>query len=211
MSGPNPPFIGSSPALIVLPSGGPEGLQSVRVVPPAQGIQIVQAGDAVAEASAISFQPVQAIELDCNTRVDESCAGDGYPSRVNNAMSRFWVYLDSVAAGFGLAGAQPGVIPPAVPDPFELQVRVASGAISETIFQCLVTPTSYKDNGLIVGLDGYLGTRYEIWGRIPNVRGTAYPLLVKFQLIVDRLSQVRTQFPPFKGRLTTIEAIQYYP
>lgn len=209
MSSQNPSFTGQSPQLLTLPTSSPEGLASVRVCPPAAPVPIAPAGAAgIADAS--SFQSVQAVVYDCkDTFLGDDVARNPqrYPVRVNDGISRFWLYLDSTEADYSQTQTSVGV--PITPDPFEIQVRVASGLVSETIFQGIVTPSSYKDNGLIVGLDGYLGSQYEVWGRVPNVGGTAFPLMVKFRIHVDRLAAAAR--PPTLGRLTTNVAIQYYP
>jgi hypothetical protein len=211
MSGPNLPFTGNSPQVILLPSGGPEGLESVRVVPPAQAILLADAG-AASLLDAASFRAVQEVMINCeDTFIND---GDGctarYPVRVNNAMTRFWLWLDSLSPGFGQAGAIPALMP-VNPPPFEIQIRAGSGNVSETVFQGIVTPSSFKDNGLIVGLDGYLCSQWEVWGRVPNVAGDKYPLMVKFHIFVDRMAQRSTGAGPTLGRLVTATPIQYYP
>lgn len=211
MTSPNPPFISSSPQLILLPSGGPEGLESARVVPPPQNIPLADPG-AASLTNAASFQAVQAVTIDCvDTYVGDGGQIQRFPTRVNNAMSRFWLWLDQISPGFGQAGAVP-VLRPKFPAQFEIQIRAATGKVSETVFQGLVKPTSFDDNGLLVGLDGYLCSQWEVWGRVPNLGGTEYPLMVKFNIFVDRMAQRCSGVqPPTLGRLVSATPIQYYP
>jgi len=197
---------------MILPSGGMEGLQSVRVVPPMQAIQLAEPGVSVLQ-DAGSFRAVQAVLIDCRETVVACSDGciPNFPVRVNNTMSRFWLWLDTISPGFGQANANPKFLP-TTPGPFEIQVRAASGGISETVFQGLVEPSSFKDNGLLVGLDGYFCSQWEVWGRVPNLNGTAYPLMVKFHIFVDRMAQrTSSNQGPTLGRLVTAEPIQYYP
>ena len=214
MTSPNPIFPGGSPQLIMLPAPDrTEGVQSWRVLPPAQTIPSLDLSQPISNAS--SFEPIVGVYIDCSRTGNDGYQAGSYPVNVRDAMSRVAIYLTHLAPAFNDKTAV-GLVPPVAPPDFDLQLRAAGGSISETVAQFQVKGlTTFKENGLLLIVTGYLCSQWELWGRVPPKNGQRqFPVSIKVQFITDRLGNGVPGVADglfFGKRLSTGVAIQYYP
>ncbi len=220
MAGPGPTskfLIGGKPYRLPLPNScGKTPWDTIRIVTPRVSVPIAPRLNSLDDDS--TFGPVVAIYVQpciINPNDPDTACGEPYTSSIGDLIARASIWLNVIRPGTGGTTQ-------AVPNPFDIQVRMAADQISETIIQGTVTPTGYNENGLIVAFNGIQGTQIEIWGRIRNMEANpvAQPFDIALQFCVDKYQALGSSdvagnfsFPVdvFPGRLFTPTALQFGP
>jgi hypothetical protein len=204
----NPVFQPATDSMIDIPTGINGGMY--RVTGAQRSIPFAPFGDPLLTAN--SFGQVQAVK-DVAKKV---CAGPGGAGVICNGFSRVSLWLTRMIQPLALdygganipliaAGAQVPLTPP----PFDIQLRWASGNISETLFQATVTPAAWTDHGLLAEVSGVQADQIELWARIPN-QGAASVLSFSVYIQWSLTSHSNNSIVPVVGNIVTVKAIQQY-
>jgi hypothetical protein len=204
----NPVFNPDSQSLISIPKGVNCG--TCRATGSQRSIPLAPLGDTLMTAN--SFGQVQAVR----DEPKQTCMNPSGAVAVCNGFTRVSLWLtrmvqplasDDAYANTPLLTA--GVQVPATPPAFDVQLRWATGNISETLFQGTYTPAAWTDHGLLVEVSGVQADQIELWARIPNPSPAAtlsFSVFLQWQLTVHGGNST----VPVVGNNMFIKGIQQY-